>query len=493
MPKQAILQQHEKSKAPFDFNSLSWLLWLTFAIYIIASCYCMLNHEQWRDEAQSWLIARDNSITSLFKFLPSEGHPPLWYLLIMPLAKSGAAYASQKWLALLITIIAVYLLIFKSRLHFIVKILLPFSYFLIYEYSCFARSYCLVVLFAAFIIWLYPKRFEKPFLFALSVVGLFNVHVLTFSFALCLTLLYVWDTVQFKKGNRKIYIAIAMMLFGGLYLIPYLATSKMTGAFSNLIEDNGEQMMLTISDAMIINGSTTTGLLVFILAIALISNRTKLTVLLVAGATGIVYILGYKLLGSLRHEGILFVELITIYAIKDEYNEDRYNFLKGENNLFKYNYIALTLMLLLQLKPTTEYYFKEIDENFSDAENVANYLKEHHLEDKILVGHQAWATSAVLPYLSKPRKFFTAECERYLSYYINDSCYAKKEWGYPPDFAVDIAHSKFPNELNNIVFIFNAPLQERTLKYLDLLYVTPEMSIRKDESYAVYKFKPGVK
>ena len=39
-------------------------------------------HEHWSDEAQSFLLARDNSITELFYYMKYEGTPPLWVIII---------------------------------------------------------------------------------------------------------------------------------------------------------------------------------------------------------------------------------------------------------------------------------------------------------------------------------------------------------------------------------------------------------------------------
>lgn len=65
-------------------------------IYSIATLTVILFHESWRDEAQSWLIARDLGIIDIFKQMKYEGHPALWYLILVPFAKLRIAIYNNK-------------------------------------------------------------------------------------------------------------------------------------------------------------------------------------------------------------------------------------------------------------------------------------------------------------------------------------------------------------------------------------------------------------
>lgn len=56
-------------------------------IYAIITLVIIMYHENWRDEAQSWLIARELGLIDIFKQMKYEGHPALWYLILAPFAK----------------------------------------------------------------------------------------------------------------------------------------------------------------------------------------------------------------------------------------------------------------------------------------------------------------------------------------------------------------------------------------------------------------------
>lgn len=65
---------------------------LALASYLLLNGVLLWCYDPWRDVAQAWLIARDLSVPELFAQLRYEGHPCLWYLLLMPFAKLGFPY-----------------------------------------------------------------------------------------------------------------------------------------------------------------------------------------------------------------------------------------------------------------------------------------------------------------------------------------------------------------------------------------------------------------
>ena len=52
---------------------------IVFIIYGLISLGLVFSHEQWRDEAQQWILVRDLSFFDLISQLKYEGHFLLWY------------------------------------------------------------------------------------------------------------------------------------------------------------------------------------------------------------------------------------------------------------------------------------------------------------------------------------------------------------------------------------------------------------------------------
>jgi hypothetical protein len=160
----------------------------------------VLHHELWRDELQSWMLARDStSVSSLLYNMRLEGHPMLWHLLLLGLTQISRHSFVMQLFNLLIGIGTAYLVNYCSPFTTRQKFLLTFSYFILYEYTVISRSYGLGV-FLAFLFCALSTRpgnrlLEKPsgaflLLRILVLVALANTSLygllLSVSLSICL-------------------------------------------------------------------------------------------------------------------------------------------------------------------------------------------------------------------------------------------------------------------------------------------------------------------
>src|SRR5207302_6633519 len=101
-------------------------------------------HEPWSDEAQAWLLARDNSTWELIRHrLHYEGAPALWHLLIKAFQHAHGTFSGFGWFGAAFSIVGVYVFLRWSPFPAIIRALLPFTYFIQYQYAVIARSYVL--------------------------------------------------------------------------------------------------------------------------------------------------------------------------------------------------------------------------------------------------------------------------------------------------------------------------------------------------------------
>ncbi len=463
--------------------------WPVFVLYAILLISGVTNHESWADEAQSWLIARDADLPTLFKLLPSEGHPPLWYLLLMPFAKAGMPYAAIKWISGTLALCTVYILLFRTRYHPILKMLLPFGYLLFFEYALFGRSYSLIIFFIIAIVSLYPKRFERPWLFALCVVGLFNTHVLVFGFCLGLALLYAVDAFQAKRLKGPVAGASIVMLIGGLYLIPYLAGSSMTKHFETTAIKHAENLQSAITGAMLVEGNFIVSMILFLLLTGALLFRPKAGLLLLMGIGCTLYILTFRYNGTTRHFMVIFAILVGCYGIADNYSRRLISFKPDAVKIGNY---ILCFTVFLHIPHSIHMYGRDRNEPYTDAENAATFIQNKSGKDAIIVAWQSTSCLATLPYMLE-RKLYYADCQRFGTYYIYDTCFTKGTWMYPVDYAVKVAHDNFKNQMDKVIFLFDYPIMQQTEQYLDRIYVSEEEPVRWDEKFYIYKFKENVK
>lgn len=106
-------------------------------------------HEPWADEAQAWLLARDQGFWHmLFHAIRYEGSPGLWHSFLWVLARMHVGYIGMRWITGLVALAGVYVLLRWSPFPLILKALLPFGFWLAYQDAVVARSYVLFAILA---------------------------------------------------------------------------------------------------------------------------------------------------------------------------------------------------------------------------------------------------------------------------------------------------------------------------------------------------------
>lgn len=204
------------------------VLAISFTAFAVMMAYGIYVHEPWLDEAHAWLLARDASMIDLLTtYLRYEGHPPLWYVIINVLTTLNLPYVMLNVTAAIIVAIGVVLLYRLKGVPLMVKVLLPFTYFIAYQYGIVARSYVLILPLLLAIIHLYPRRSERIWTFTGLLVLLCNVSVHALMIAGALTLLYIIDVwrghqVIAPGALRRQLAALGVLILNGVALATIL-------------------------------------------------------------------------------------------------------------------------------------------------------------------------------------------------------------------------------------------------------------------------------
>ena len=125
---------------------LGWPEIVTVCLYGGLLAWAVPNHEPWADEAQAWQIARTLPIGQIFRLLAYEGHPGLWYVCLRVLSQLHVSYFGVRCFAAAIGFLGISVLVTTSPFPRFIKLLLPFTFFLAFQYAIVARSYVLVPL-----------------------------------------------------------------------------------------------------------------------------------------------------------------------------------------------------------------------------------------------------------------------------------------------------------------------------------------------------------
>lgn len=161
-----------KNKTKIIFNKIPEFA--VFTVYIVMHIIVSLKHEHWFDENVAYMIAKYTSVKDILFYVPHyEGHPPLWHLVLKALDCMGLSFETVMIVASTIfTAIAIWLLLMYSPFPKWIKLVLPFTYFLFYQYGIVVRPYCMMM--AAFFLMAmtFANRNKKPWRFVLSMIFL---------------------------------------------------------------------------------------------------------------------------------------------------------------------------------------------------------------------------------------------------------------------------------------------------------------------------------
>ena len=209
----------------------SWPFMILF-LYTALNLVLLFHHENWRDEAQAWQIVKYLSVPEIFAQLKYEGHPFLWYLVLLPFAKLGMPFAGMGLISLACMVAAVWVILKKAPFSLPVKIVLIFGSSFVYFYPVISRSYCLIPPLLAWLAVLYPDRQDKPILYGGVLALLTQTHIYMLGITFLLSAFWLLEILEGwirKRLEAKTVCqngaGLGISLFSGLFLIWELAGS----------------------------------------------------------------------------------------------------------------------------------------------------------------------------------------------------------------------------------------------------------------------------
>ena len=185
-----------------EFIDTHTLELVCFLAYIFAVITVSLHHEFWYDELQAFQISKDSVYNILFQVPHWEGHPPLWHLILKATSLLGLGVEGTLRLPNLIFIIlAVFVLMFKSPFPKVVRLTLPFTFFLFYQYAVINRPYSLMVLELFLLAFLYKDKNKHPYWYTSVLALTCFTHVYGMFFATVISI--VWG-LEIKDKQKWI-------------------------------------------------------------------------------------------------------------------------------------------------------------------------------------------------------------------------------------------------------------------------------------------------
>lgn len=459
---------------------------ITLIIYLLGICTVSFFHEPWFDEAQSWAIARSGTIKEILFEIPHyEGHPPLWDLLLLPFAKLGAPYElSLAIVNIFFITLAVAVLLFKSPFPKIVRCLLPFNFFLFYQFGVISRPYCILVLAMFLAAACHKNRNEHPVKYLLCLALMCSVH--TFGIIIAGGFCIVWlgeiFGQHYKNGtlakvftDKRCWLMLALLLFVVLILIEIFpskntyvdgkATSKEIFHFSfNFIQllwiflilteatiGQVPQSLNTSYDTTSLITLSIVAVLIFVLAVSIFYSNKKLLTFLVPY---LIFSLFCTLIYfSLHHVGIITALLIYMFwIILDENGKiqlPKYIQIIMNNLHGKMRTVAESLAFIPLLVPIawscSSSYFEIRYPYWINA--AADFIKEYDLDDYKIMGY--W------------QQDLNGEIDDDAFWNVDESDYMWHD--YPNLQGISVALNPYFDK--NIFYYFNIDKHDKTFQY----------------------------
>jgi hypothetical protein len=426
----------------------AWIIAITF---FFLGALLLSNHEMWRDEIQAWLLARDsNSVPNLFANLKYEGHPGLWYLLLMPLTRVSDSPTAMQVLHLIVATSTIYVFARYSPFTTVQKLLFSFGYFPFYEYSIISRNYGLGVLLIFVFCSLFERRYTNFLMVSLVLFLLSHTSVFALIIAVVLFFGLLIDFFCLKRSYKalerpnhyEIYAGFFIITLGiitaVLQLIPPADSGYDVGWFLEFDIEAFKAGLKTLTAAYLPIPNfdlhfwntcawTANSYLKYLALLSVCSFvacsmtgfvRKPFVCFLFVGCTfGLLVFFHIKINAGMRHTGFLFITFIMsawLYRCYAQANWAVFSepFVQKWEMLFSY---GLTLILVLHVGASLVAASIDYRRPFSMAKSVAEYINQRGLNKSLIVGYPDFTTTAVVGYLGISKVYYP-QGDRFGSY-----------------------------------------------------------------------------
>ncbi len=357
-------------------------------------------HEPWADEAQAWLIARDATLHNLLFQLPhAEMNPSLWHLMLI-VPSTYLSYEALRYIALFFGILGVWIFVRNAPFPKPIKVLVPFTYFIFFQYTVISRSYCLFALVIFGIATLYKDRFERP----LSYAALIAVLVYTHSFGALTSLgligMHFLDLFRLRDRLPKDVIVKNLACIGipigvGCFLLyqvfPIRQRTLSTRWYFDL-DHTLEVLTLSLNESFV-------GITALSLSILLISAfwfwQRRVLLLYVAMVAPVVTVFSIKFY-NYWHIGLLFLVWLLVLWISFE-TEARSRF-ESLVPLMRKVVMGCTYVVLgFHVYYAAAASYNDYKGSYSCGKSVAELLKHNDVGERRVYARNFWSIAA-LPY-----------------------------------------------------------------------------------------------
>ena len=392
------------------------ILWLVFAaVTLVAVWY----HEPWRDEAQAYLVARDNSLVGLILHMKFESQFPLWYLFTWPFVRLGMPIFGINLLHWALSCSTAYLIVRRAPFRFLTRAALIFSILFAFEFTVVARHYASGVFLLTVLLINWRERFRHPVLYAcgIALCAQSNLPIWACLGGLCCAI--ACEVIVRRLRSRQVFASMMICVFG--FALALGSIFNGSGFGSPYVGRRGDALAkLAVSERLQTSFEAISDMVylpVWLCIVCIVLGALyfiwKSIPAFICFFMSVGLMVALQLVGgfhSIRHIGFMLIGTVAacwIAAVDDApglgarfrlpaHMSDGLNIAAGS---------AAALILALQAFVTPFFVLCEVLYPFSHGHAAANFIRDNIPEDAPMFCFTARSNVSVLPWLPG-RKFF---------------------------------------------------------------------------------------
>lgn len=412
-----------------------------FIIYLIFNGILLMNHEMWRDEVNVWLMGRDLSVIELFREIKYQGHPCLWYLLIMPFAKLRLPCRVMGLISYSVMTAGAALYLWKAPFHVFVKAITLFSPIFTYYYAEIARGYCLVAFLIILLAYFYPIRNKKPLFYGLLLGLLVQADTIALPVAGMISVMWLMEnmgeSIEEKKIDDALTVAKGLWIPLASLILWILQFYQVSDSPVYQVSSFGvKDFMKAVIDYCLYIMERLTGLdksiCIWIYIILFIGGSflsylcRNMWPFVVLGTTilffGVFSCVIYQLnIWHFISLPFVYIWMLWVFAGKKE-EKDKSNvvIMQKKDKLYKYAFGSLEILLAVIAvfmfvrwnAPTeTSSLNNALFGSYSDGENAAEYIEENIDTDELIVTTDVAFASTIFGFAKHHRAYYAGSGE----------------------------------------------------------------------------------
>jgi hypothetical protein len=483
-------------------------VWIT-SVFFLLELNNLIHHALWRDELQTWMIARSShSIRELLYLKRFEGHPDFWFLVLYFLTRFTSNPLAMQMIHLAIASCTVYVFAKFAPFTNLQKALFAFGYFPFFEYATISRNYALGVLLVVVFCAVYRARPKKNYLLLsllLSILAQSSIYGVILVGALSVIILgdIFWSASSQESlpGVSRLLLSVFLLVTSVCFSIAsswtppdgglHFARTRLVYTLT-MISRSFVPIPRVTQNFWNSNILHTPEMVVLSIVLLLISILLLLPnpAVLAGYCSGIACLYCFKYFvhsGAVRYDGhafLLFIACTWIGSYNPGTQTGRQTIFSGLTPLERiqaHKQTAMTGLLGIQAVAGIVASILAFITPFSRAKDVAKFITDNHMEKMFIVGDRDYSISTVAGYLD--RDIFYLRGNRPGTFIIWDN----QRIAPPAQTAIELARDKADQQKHDVLAILNYPSDSDDGNISKLSSF--EGAVQVDENYYLYIVK----